>query len=236
MALKRNNKRVESVNNIRRGDFVKKAIIFDMDGTLFQTNLILEPALSATFDVLRAKGLWQEETPIEKYREIMGVPLPVVWETLCPMHTLEIREESNVLFHVKLIEQIRNGQGALYPHAEQTLATLAENYDLFIASNGQTEYLQAIVETYQLQRFIKGTYSIQSVSSGHKSDLVKKVIEENAIQRGAVVGDRSSDIQAAQDNQLLSVGVRFDFAQERELQKADIVIDRLKELTDLKLG
>lgn len=79
---------------------MKKAIIFDMDGTLFQTNLILEPALSATFDVLRAKGLWQGETPIEKYREIMGVPLSVVWETLCPMHTLETREESNALFHV----------------------------------------------------------------------------------------------------------------------------------------
>ncbi|MFJ7915114.1 MULTISPECIES: NIF family HAD-type phosphatase [unclassified Lysinibacillus] len=214
---------------------MKKAIIFDMDGTLFQTNLILEPALSATFNVLRAKGLWQGETPIEKYHEIMGVPLPVVWATLCPMHTLETREESNVLFHVKLIEQIRNRQGALYPNAEQTLATLAENYDLFIASNGQTEYLQAIVETYQLQRFIKDTYSIQSISSGHKSDLVKKVIEENAIERGAVVGDRSSDIQAAHDNQLLSVGVRFDFAQDTELQKADIIIDDLNELLYLKL-
>jgi len=26
------------------------AVIFDMDGTLFQTNLILEPALEATFE------------------------------------------------------------------------------------------------------------------------------------------------------------------------------------------
>ena len=51
---------------------MNKAFIFDMDGTLFQTNLILEPALDATFDVLRTNGLWQGETPIEKYREIMG--------------------------------------------------------------------------------------------------------------------------------------------------------------------
>lgn len=42
-----------------------KAFIFDMDGTLFQTNLILEPALDATFDVLRTKGLWQGETPLK---------------------------------------------------------------------------------------------------------------------------------------------------------------------------
>lgn len=139
--------------------------------------------------------MWQGETPIEKYREIMGVPLPVVWETLCPMHALEIREESNVLFHVKLIEQIRGHKGALYPNAEQTLATLSENYPLYIASNGQVDYLQAIVETYQLERFIKGIYSIQAIASGHKSDLVKRVVDENKIDYGAVVGDRSSDIQ-----------------------------------------
>lgn len=209
---------------------MKKAIIFDMDGTLFQTNLILEPALSATFDVLRTKGLWQGETPIAQYREIMGVTLPVIWETLCPMHTLEVREASNVLFHEKLIELIRNGKGALYPNAEQTLATLANDYHLYIASNGQKEYLQAIVETYKLNRFIEGTYSIQSIPSGHKSDLVRSVIEENSIQAGAVVGDRSSDIQAARDNQLFSIGVRFDFAQESELQKAHIVIDNLQEI------
>ncbi len=233
---KRNNIRGENVHNRIGGGLMTKAIIFDMDGTLFQTNLILEPALATTFDVLRDKGLWQEDTPIEKYREIMGVPLPVVWETLCPMHSLGIREESNSLFHVKLIEQIRNGKGALYPNAEQTLAALAERYKLFIASNGQKEYLQAIVDTYQLERFIKGTYSIQSIASGHKSDLVRKVIVENGIQQGAVVGDRSSDIQAAHDNQLLSIGVRFDFAQETELQRADIVIDDLKDLLQVQLA
>lgn len=214
---------------------MNKAFIFDMDGTLFQTNLILEPALDATFGVLRTNGLWHGETPIEKYREIMGVPLPVVWETLCPMHTLEIREKSNVLFHVKLVEQIRGHKGALYPHAEQTLATLSEKYPLYIASNGQVDYLQAIVETYQLERFIKGIYSIQAIASGHKSDLVKRVVDENKIDYGAVVGDRSSDIQAAQDNQLLAIGVRFDFAQDKELEKADIVIDDLTALVNVTL-
>lgn len=37
---------------------MSRAIIFEMDGTLFQTNLILEPALEVTFDVLRKENLW----------------------------------------------------------------------------------------------------------------------------------------------------------------------------------
>lgn len=214
---------------------MKKAIIFDMDGTLFQTNLILEPALESTFDELRKIDLWSGNTPIEKYREIMGVPLPVVWETLCPSHSREIREKSNEFFHNQLIELIRNHKGALYPNAEKVLEALSKKYTLFIASNGQVEYLQAIVEIFGLGRFFENTYSIQLITSGHKSDLVKKVIQENNIQNGAVVGDRSSDINAARDNNLLAVGANFDFAQASELESADIVINDLEALLNLAI-
>jgi len=60
-------------------------------------------------------------------------------------------------------------------------------------------------------------------------------MQDNGIQDGAVVGDRSSDIQAAHDNELLSIGVRFDFAQDHELQQAHIVIDDLTELLNIEM-
>lgn len=205
-------------------------VIFDLDGTLFQTNLILEPALEATFEQLRQKGQWTDTTPIEKYREIMGVPLPVVWETLCPEHSPQMREQSNQLFQLALIEQIKSGNGALYEGVESTLMKLAEKQPLFIASNGQTHYLQAIAETYNLTKWIKGIYSIDLIASGKKSELVATVLKENNIQSGFVVGDRSSDIQAAIDNHLISIGVRFDFAQEKELGKANYVVNRFDEI------
>jgi len=212
---------------------MNSAIIFDMDGTLYQTNLILEPALEATFEQLRKNGQWTGTTPIEKYRQIMGVPLPVVWETLCPDHTAEIRQESNKLFQLALIEQITSGNGALYDDVEHTLENLSKNYPLFIASNGQTEYLQAIAETYQLTKWIKGIYSIDLIASGNKSELVATVLKENNIQRGFVVGDRSSDIQAALDNHLISIGVRFDFSQESELEKAHYTVNRFDEINKI---
>ncbi|MFJ7512667.1 HAD hydrolase-like protein [Peribacillus simplex] len=212
---------------------MSKAIIFDMDGTLFQTNLILEPALEETFDVLRKENLWDTKTPIEQYRKIMGLPLPIVWETLCPNHSLEIRVKSNEIFHKKLIELIQAQKGALYADVEKTLNELSKKYPLFIASNGQIEYLQAIVETYNLDRFIQNTYSIQLIRSGHKSDLVQMVKNKNQIGKGYVVGDRSSDISAAKDNDLIAVGVNFDFAQEDELKQADFVVNNFKEILEL---
>lgn len=43
-------------------------------------------------------------------------------------------------------------------------------------------------------------------------------------------GGRLSDIKAGNDNNLVSIGCNFDFAQENELSQADIVIDNLIEL------
>ncbi|MGE7979000.1 NIF family HAD-type phosphatase [Psychrobacillus sp. NPDC093200] len=214
---------------------MKKCCIFDMDGTLFQTNLILEPALEKTFNMLREQDLWNEDTPIEKYREIMGVTLPTVWKTLCPKHSYEIREKSNEYFHKQLIALIKNNEGALYPHAEKVLMTLSEDFEVFIASNGQEEYLKAIVETYDLEKYIKKVYSIQTVASGHKSELVERVLKENQITSGYVIGDRSSDINAAKDNNLIAIGVEFDFSQPEELEKANYIVKDLREVLEFTL-
>lgn len=217
----------------KRGILMKSAIIFDMDGTLFQTNLILEPALEATFDYLRAKGQWKGETPIEQYREIMGVPLSVVWEALCPMHSIDQHNDSNSFFQQALIELIKQGKGALYKGVANTLEQLSEKYPLFIASNGQTAYLQEIVTYYRLDQWIKSVYSIDLIASGNKSELVGLVKQENQIGCGFVIGDRSSDIKAAVDNSFTSIGVRFDFAQEEELAAADFIIEDFRELQSI---
>ena len=134
---------------------MSQSLIFDMDGTLFQTDKILEISLQETFDHLRNLSLWEHKTPIEKYREIMGVPLPVVWETLLPEHSSEIRQQANELFHEKLITNINVGNGALYPDVKEVFGHLKDNdCAIYIASNGQIEYLNAIVKYYHLDKCV----------------------------------------------------------------------------------
>ncbi|MEG0385120.1 MAG: HAD hydrolase-like protein [Solibacillus sp.] len=205
---------------------MQNAVIFDMDGTLFQTHLILEGALEQTFEKLRDELLWEGPTPLEKYKEIMGVPLEVVWETLCPQHSFIIRERSNEWFQQFLVQQIQEGRGGLYEGVIETLQQLSKDYPIYIASNGQPAYLQAIVTHYELDRWIKKVYSIEQIASRDKSLLVHKVIEENNVANGFVIGDRLSDFQAAKDNHLQSIGVRFDFAQQQELETADFVVEQ----------
>lgn len=208
-----------------------KAFIFDMDGTLFQTDTILEPALRDTFEYLHIRGQWIGEVPIEKYREIMGVPLPVVWETLLPEHSAEIRKVVDEYFLRKLISHINAGNGKLYEGVEVVFHQLKkEGHAIYIASNGLVDYLEAIVNYYQLDRWVTETFSIQQVNTNHKSDLVGLIKRKHGIEEGAVVGDRLSDIQAAKDNGLTAIGCQFDFAKDEELSQADQVIQHLKEL------
>ncbi|MFI8708422.1 HAD family hydrolase [Bacillus sp. NPDC077411] len=208
-----------------------QSLIFDMDGTLFQTEKILELSLDDTFNHLRSLNLWDTVTPIDKYREIMGVPLPKVWEALLPNHSNEIREQTDAYFLERLVENIRNGKGALYPNVEEVFSYLKENnYSIYIASNGLTEYLQAIVSYYNLDNWVTKTFSIQQIQTLNKGDLVKTIIKKYDIKRAAVIGDRLSDINAAKDNGLIAIGCNFDFAQEDELAQADFVINDLMEL------
>lgn len=208
-----------------------RTLIFDMDGTLFQTDRILELSLDDTFNHLRSLNLWDTVTPIEQYREIMGVPLPKVWEALLPNHSNETRKQTDAYFLDRLIENINSGKGALYPNVKEIFHYLKENdYSIYIASNGLEEYLQAIVKYYNLDNWVTETFSIQQIQTLNKGDLVKLILEKYNIREAAVVGDRLSDINAAKDNGLIAIGCKFDFAQENELAQADFTIDDLIEI------
>jgi len=215
----------------RRKEIMVQSLIFDMDGTLFQTDKILEISLDDTFNHLRSLNKWDTVTPIDKYREIMGVPLPKVWEALLPNHSMVDREQTDAYFLEMLVKNIRSGKGALYPNVKEVFSYLKENNcSIYIASNGLTEYLKAIVSYYNLDNWVTETFSIQQIQSLDKGDLVKAILKKYDIKKAAVIGDRLSDINAAKDNSLIAIGCNFDFAQEDELAQADLVIDDLMEL------
>jgi phosphoglycolate phosphatase-like HAD superfamily hydrolase len=120
---------------------------------------------------------------------------------------------------------------ALYPYVKETFSCLKDSgCAIYIASNGQIEYLNAIVNYYHLDNWVTETFSIQQIQSQNKSDLVHTIVNKYNVEKGAVIGDRLSDIKAAKDNSLVAIGCNFDFAQVNELTQADIIINSLVEL------
>lgn len=124
---------------------MNKVVIFDMDGTLFQTELILEPSLKETLNKLDEHNVPYIENPIERYNEIMGVPLSEVWRNLLYTSSKGYTELANGLFQKSLVNSINTGKSKLYDFVEVALSDIKDKgYDIFIASNGDEKYLKAI--------------------------------------------------------------------------------------------
>ncbi|KSU50860.1 nucleosidase [Exiguobacterium indicum] len=202
--------------------------IFDMDGTLFQTNAVLAHALEDVFHELRQTGRWEGETPVALYQQIMGVSLPEVWQTLLPDFSAADQQAADQKFRRSIEQAVKAGHGRLYPGTVELLTRLKQaGHFVYIASNGWPSYLSAIVTTYGLEAYIDHVYSIEDIRSGDKSALVREICKTHAISSGYVVGDRLSDFKAAHTNGLLAIGCQFDFAQEQELAVADRVVNEL---------
>ncbi|WP_340372704.1 HAD hydrolase-like protein [Peribacillus sp. FSL E2-0218] len=210
---------------------IQSAAIFDMDGTLFQTNEILGSSLEKTFDVLRAEGSWRGDAPLAAYQRIMGAPLSAVWETLMPEHPDPIPQQADRLFLECLIEEIKEGKGQLFPYVLETLSTIKKlGISIFIASNGLEKYLEEICSYFGLHQYITDIYSVQRSAEGSKPDLVRMLLDDHHIQNAMMIGDRKSDIEAAKKNSLTAVGCQFGFAEEQELNEADVLIADFREL------
>lgn len=213
---------------------MKKGIIFDMDGTLIRTELILEEALNQTLRKLDSNSIKYVDNPVETYKEMMGVSLNIVWRNLLLKPSDEHIYMVNNHFQNALISSILSGESSLYKGAEEALKDIKDKgYSIYIASNGDQEYLSTIYETHELQKYVSGVYSINEIDTGNKADLVKHIMEKEEVLPEFIIGDRLSDIMAGKSNNIKAIGCNFYFSKEEELLEANYVVNSLSELKEI---
>lgn len=210
------------------------AILFDMDGTLLQTEKLSTPAFQRTFDQLREKGLWDGKTPDEsEITNILGMTIDQVWNKLLPEASEETIEAADILLLENEIQLIHERVTDLYPGVWDTLQDLhARGAALFIASNGQEAYIDALCEEYNLKPFLTDLYSAGRFRTRTKNDLVAKLLKDYQVEKAIMVGDRHSDVEAGTTNGLFTIGCDFGFANPGELDGADVIITKFPQLLD----
>ncbi|KZE43856.1 haloacid dehalogenase [Brevibacillus parabrevis] len=210
------------------------AIFFDMDGTLLQTEKLSTPAFVRTFERLREKGLWQGETPSEEELvNVLGMTIEQVWKKLLPGASEETVRAADTFLLENEIALLKEKVTDLYPGVRLTLEQLhAQGIPLFVASNGQEEYIEAICQEYGLKPLLTDLYSAGRFRTRSKNDLVAKLLSDYDITRAYMVGDRHSDVEAGIANGLFTVGCDFGFAKPGELDGADIIITDFPQLLD----
>ncbi|MEI7024752.1 HAD family hydrolase [Paenibacillus sp. y28] len=212
-----------------------EAMIFDMDGTLFQTESLLLPAYHATFDNLREEGLFEGPTPSEDLiLGSLGMLLADIWRRVMPEASSEAHRRADELLLEFQLEGLKQGSGKLYAGVTETLAALRQGgVRLFIASNGLEAYVKQVAQYTNIARFFEGIYSAGEYRTRTKVELVDLLLRRHHLQSAWMVGDRSSDVEAGKQNGLFVVGCRYaGFGAEVELDGSDRFIDEFPALLE----
>lgn len=213
-----------------------EAMLFDLDGTLFQTETLLIPAYKATFDALRQEGTFTEETPPESIiLGCLGMLLDQIWLKVLPDASPEVRKRADELFVHYELEYLNKNFGELYPEVKETLEELkARGVRLFVASNGLEPYVKGVPERKGIGALFEGLYSAGEYRTVSKVDLVKILLDRFGVRSAWMVGDRSSDVEAGKKNGLSVIGCDYaGFGSGHELDGADVKIRRFGELLEL---
>ncbi|WP_091067865.1 HAD family hydrolase [Paenibacillus sp. NFR01] len=213
-----------------------EAMVFDMDGTLFQTESLLLPAYHGMFDRLREEGLFSGPTPPEELiLGSLGMLLAQIWKNVMPDADEAVHRRADELLLELEIEGLNNGGTLLYPGVPETLARLKERgLRLFVASNGLEDYIHTIVTVHELKGLFEGLYSAGGQGTATKTELLKLLLDHHGIDRAWMVGDRSSDVEAGKGNGQTVIGCAYaGFGKEDELKGSDAIISSFAELLTL---
>lgn len=216
-----------------------KACIFDLDGTLYQTERIAVPAFEKTFQSLREQGIIETSVPAEsKIISVFGQTGKQFWLELLPEADEKIRKEADRMLLKYEKEFIHKGKGKFYPGVIEGLVQLKrQGWTLFIVSNGIREYVNAVLESADLSRLFTAICTLGDQPDLEKKDAVQRLINQYSIKQGYLVGDRESDVEAGIKNGLSVIGCKYKgfpyFGTENELQGANFVVHHFQELLDI---
>lgn len=213
-----------------------QAMIFDMDGTLFETDTLLVHVHERIFETLRQEGLYMQQTPpVEKLLACLGMLLEDIWRKVMPDATEAAQRRADELMLQYELEGLAAGEGELYPQVAETLRTLKERgYRLFVASNGLEQYVKEVARYKGIAPLFDGLYSAGEYGTASKVQLVARLMADHGVTSAWMVGDRSSDVEAGKGNGLQVVGCAYAvYGRKEELQGADRLISDFRQLLEL---
>jgi phosphoglycolate phosphatase len=202
-------------------------LLFDLDGTLTDSSEGIVRSLVYTLECLdrpipeRLQALTQGESTAE-LRHYIGPPIRQVFsELLESQDTAEI-EGAISIFRERFVP-IGIYENQVYPGIVELLDGLKSRHQLFVATSKPQVFAQIVLDHFGLTPYFSAIYG--TGLDGHldrKSLLVQKLLVDQALDPADtwMIGDRHHDIDAAQFNQLRSIGVTYGYGSRAELESA----------------
>ena len=192
------------------------AVIFDLDGTLVATDRFWVRAARAGAKKAFAELGLERELPLAgEWMSMVGYPLQQGFENVFP----DLKAEDRTLVLERCVEEenraLKSGGAALLPDALEVIRELAESgVRLGVASNCGQYYLDSMLDSLSLRKWIEEPRCLDSPGVHRKADMIADILDRFETRSGVMVGDRASDRDAAWENGLPHIHLNSGFAHE----------------------
>lgn len=185
-----------------------QGIIFDLDGTLWDSTLQILPAWNI---VLQRNGK-ERRLSHKDIKGFMGKTAAQIANLMLPAHSLEASLPIVRDCCLEELIYLKKSGGTLYPHLEETLRTLSRRHDLFIVSNCQGGYIETFMNVHKLNHYFKD-FQWEGSSGQSKGENIRDIMTRNQLTSAVYVGDTQGDLDAADMAAIPFVHAAYGFGQ-----------------------
>lgn len=189
-------------------------ILFDLDGTLYSSRNILPTAYAEGIERFNQEHNRSVAVPSDdEIFDQVGNPVNEIYENLFPTVSDEERPRLQKSIFSALLRRIRQGEGGVFDGVHSVLKKLGRQRPLGIVTNAQTEYMNSVLRTHNLEDSFEKVLCNNDAPNRKKSELVDQQLRNFEVdpRKTLLVGDRASDRKAADAHGVHFVGCTFGY-------------------------
>lgn len=204
-----------------------RALIFDIDGTLWDSTGIVAAGYNAHLDVLGHPELHVTAGGLKKlFGKTMTEIADALFPGFAPEERYEMMRGCMASEHV-FLEQ--DPCDIAFPGVVETLEQLARDFELYVVSNSQSGYPELMMEKLGITHLFRGWLCFGDTGTP-KGQTILTLMERHGITSAVYIGDTQGDLEASTVAGLPFVFCRFGFG---DPQRYDYAVDQFADLAGL---
>ncbi len=201
-------------------------IIFDVDGTLWDSTDSVAESWNLA---LREHSSLDLVIDADILSRLFGKTMNEIADAIFPMLSPEERMRLLEICFDYENRYLETHPGTMYPGAVDTLRRLSKKYLLFIVSNCQKGYIEAMMKSCGMESYITDHLCFGETGQP-KSVTIRLLMERNSLNDVVYVGDTQGDADACRDAGIPFVFAAYGFG---EVPDASQKIDSLPDLCNI---